>query len=625
MWRNGSRSVSFSLLIVDPEGAAKQWPLHPGPITVGRGQKNDLIIVGRGVSRHHAVLTLEGDQLHVEDKDSTYGTKINGRQMRKATINVGDHVDVGVFRLIMVPAPDRITAASGSAVPNRPQGYLPESRGGRFDEPTVGILTTGEFEITNPRIQAGSPVSRARHTPEEQPSVRRLGDVWEHKSEPHLGVKFVTGGVDFHEPMGGSAESAPVTVRAENLARHLQAQSGTESLGNSAALSTLLTVHRAAERLAQAPDLNVFLDEALDLVVQQLAVTTAVLVRRDSVGKLRAVSVRHQDPLKHDEIPVSRSVIDQALSTGRPVQSTDLQSDPEFGHRESVMAYKVGALLAVPLLVHTSPVGVLCLSRRAGRPFDRFETETVLGVGSLLARALSLRELERGGEEEKRRRRLLERFHAPELLEWLYQGEGRPRLEPEQATVLYLELSLVERLRERDGNARAADFTEALRATIHEAVFGNGGSVVWMLEESALATFGGQGSAESDAAWALAAAGEALREFGNLARDFDLPPAVAMGVGLDRGEVLGGLLGPRKRLLFSALGAPVTRARLAARLGSANAIRATGAVLDQVPNPRGRIQRLELADSGPGKSLEELGETDHELSDLYEIRLENNR
>ncbi len=614
---NWSRPVSLSLLIVDPEGAAKQWPLRPGPITVGRGQKNDLIIVGRGVSRHHAVLTLEDNQLHVEDKDSTYGTKINGRQMRKATIGVGDHIDVGVFRLILVPAQERIMEAVGSGsnagVPTRPQGYQPESRGGgRFDEPTVGILTTGEFEISNPQIQARdllsgpSPSPKRRPTPDEKPSVRRLSESWEHTSDPHLGVKFISGRVDLHEPMGGSAESAPVAVRAETLARHLREQSSAESVGNSAALSTLLTVHRAAERLAQAPDLGVFLDESLDLLVGQLAVTTAVLVRRDNVGKLRAVSVRHQDPLRHDEIPVSRSVIDQALSTGQPVQSTDLQSDPQFGHRESVMAYKVGALLAVPLLVHTSPVGVLCLSRRAGRPFDRFETETVLGVGSLLARALSLRELERGGEKEKRRRQLLERFHAPELVEWLYRGDGRPRLEPEQATALYFELSQVERMLEREGTGRATEFAEALRATVHEAVFGNGGSLVWMLEEAGLALFGGQGTAESDAAWALAAANEILREFGNLARDFNLPSAVSLRVGLDRGEVMRGLLGPRKRLQFAAVGTPVSRARDAARVGVANAIHISAAVLDQIPNPRGQITRLEPPETGLSQPLFEI-------------------
>jgi len=227
-------------------------------------------------------------------------------------------------------------------------------------------------------------------------------------------------------------------------------------------------------------------------------------------------------------------------------------------------------------------------------------------VGCLLARALMLRDLERGGGRERDRRKLLERFHAPELVERLYQSEGRLGLDTEVATVLHFELTHFERLMDRDGTPRAGELAEALRATVHEAVFGNGGSVIWMQEDGGVAVFGGQGAAESDAAWSLAAASELLREFGNLVRDFDLPRTVALRIGLDRGEVLLGLLGPRDRLQFSALGAPVVGARDAARAGMANAIHATNAVLEQIPNPRGQVKRLEPADTGLDQPIHEI-------------------
>ena len=46
----------------------------------------------------------------------------------------------------------------------------------------------------------------------------------------------------------------------------------------------------------------------------------------------------------------SIKAVDKALETSQPVYSKDLRTDPSFGHRDSVMAYQVGALLAVPLL-----------------------------------------------------------------------------------------------------------------------------------------------------------------------------------------------------------------------------------------------------------------------------------
>ena len=144
--------MSYSLIIVDSDGAAREIAVGLGRLTIGRGPLNDLVSVGRGVSRQHAILTMP-DTIVVEDLDSTYGTKVNDRQVRQAALVVGDHLDIGTFRLVLLPGSERITRATTEAPVYFHAGQVeaalrvgvPQSP---FDEPTTAVLTTSELEFT---------------------------------------------------------------------------------------------------------------------------------------------------------------------------------------------------------------------------------------------------------------------------------------------------------------------------------------------------------------------------------------------------------------------------------------------------------------------------------------------
>jgi class 3 adenylate cyclase len=559
------------------------------------------VIVGRGVSRLHAVLTLDGDEILVEDQDSTYGTKVNGRQLRSAKVGVGDHIDIGVFRLIVVPSAERIEETpdepqTGAVPPPTPEDGHPV---GRWDEPTMAVFTTSDYtlgEVSNPGID---PQATALFRTDEAGGLRRIS----HLSEARAPAQEAS------RPKGASEGTGPrsrypSSPQLSAYASPQVAAVGTPPGAGESPSETL--VLKSVEQLARSANLGTFLDDALELTLQTLAMNSAMLVKRDDLGKLKAISVRHAEGSAQAEIPLSRSVIDQAMRTGRPVQSRDLQSDPSFGVRDSVMASRRGALLAAPLLAGDQTVGAICLYRRSNQPFEPQEVEAVSCVSGLLGKAMSLLELEQKSGEERRRRLLLERFHSPELVEQLYESGDARELHSQVLTVLHVEMTHFERFLERGGLTRAADLAEAFRALVHAAVFGNGGTLVWLHEDSGLAIFGGQGTAESDAAWALASAGAMLREFGTIASSFSLPQKIALRIGLDRGPVLRGLLGPTERLQMTALGAPVVRARDAARAGMANTIHASANVLEQVPSPRGQIQRLEPETTGLDQPIFEI-------------------
>jgi hypothetical protein len=71
------------------------------PVTLlGRGTDCDLRLVDPGVSRHHAELRVEEDQVVLVDLGSTNGTFVNGQPARRVVLNDGTTVTLGRTTMI---------------------------------------------------------------------------------------------------------------------------------------------------------------------------------------------------------------------------------------------------------------------------------------------------------------------------------------------------------------------------------------------------------------------------------------------------------------------------------------------------------------------------------------------
>ncbi len=71
--------------------------LTPGAVkTVGRTARADFILRAALVSRVHCRLTADAsNQLVVEDLDSTNGTLLNGKRVKRAVVKAGDTITIG--------------------------------------------------------------------------------------------------------------------------------------------------------------------------------------------------------------------------------------------------------------------------------------------------------------------------------------------------------------------------------------------------------------------------------------------------------------------------------------------------------------------------------------------------
>ena len=62
---------------------------------VGRGSEANIRIEDAGVSRRHAEVRREGDEVFLVDLGSTNGTTVNGRAIERVRLSPGDRISIG--------------------------------------------------------------------------------------------------------------------------------------------------------------------------------------------------------------------------------------------------------------------------------------------------------------------------------------------------------------------------------------------------------------------------------------------------------------------------------------------------------------------------------------------------
>ncbi|MCK6530898.1 FHA domain-containing protein [Myxococcota bacterium] len=88
-----------SLVVRAPDGTTSTCPLDELPLRVGRHSENGLVLRDAGVSKWHCEVIRSGGIPWLRDLGSTNGTFVNGRRVGTASLNHGDEVLVGPFRL----------------------------------------------------------------------------------------------------------------------------------------------------------------------------------------------------------------------------------------------------------------------------------------------------------------------------------------------------------------------------------------------------------------------------------------------------------------------------------------------------------------------------------------------
>jgi pSer/pThr/pTyr-binding forkhead associated (FHA) protein len=156
-------------LVVSLDGVViKEVQLTKDKTTLGRRPYNDIVIDNLAVSGEHAVLQMVGADVFIEDLNSTNGTYINGKAIKKQLLSHNDTVEIGKYKIkylvddsgeyektmIMRPggsAPAPYASAgpmgSGHGGPTAPSGF--GSLGGLGGMPAPAAAPTALIKVLN--------------------------------------------------------------------------------------------------------------------------------------------------------------------------------------------------------------------------------------------------------------------------------------------------------------------------------------------------------------------------------------------------------------------------------------------------------------------------------------------
>ena len=87
-------------MIVSIDGVViKEVQLTKDRTTLGRRPYNDIVIDNLAVSGEHAVLQMSGNEVYLEDLNSTNGTYVNGKAVKKQLLQNSDTVEIGKYKI----------------------------------------------------------------------------------------------------------------------------------------------------------------------------------------------------------------------------------------------------------------------------------------------------------------------------------------------------------------------------------------------------------------------------------------------------------------------------------------------------------------------------------------------
>lgn len=90
-------------MIVSIDGVViKEVQLTKERTTLGRRPYNDVVIDNLAVSGEHAAAQMTGDEVFLEDLNSTNGTYVNGKAIKRQQLRNGDVIEVGKYKIQFV-------------------------------------------------------------------------------------------------------------------------------------------------------------------------------------------------------------------------------------------------------------------------------------------------------------------------------------------------------------------------------------------------------------------------------------------------------------------------------------------------------------------------------------------
>ncbi|MBG9388895.1 FHA domain-containing protein [Caenimonas aquaedulcis] len=158
-------------MIVSIDGVViKEVQLTKDRTSLGRRPYNDIVIDNLAVSGEHAVLQMSGNEVYLEDLNSTNGTYVNGKAVKKQLLQNNDTVEIGKYKIKYInevagPTFEKTMIIKAGMVPPMPGPAAPAAAGAQAAPASSGAAQASDLGHINAAIKVLSGAAAGREVP----------------------------------------------------------------------------------------------------------------------------------------------------------------------------------------------------------------------------------------------------------------------------------------------------------------------------------------------------------------------------------------------------------------------------------------------------------------------------
>jgi adenylate cyclase len=337
-------------------------------------------------------------------------------------------------------------------------------------------------------------------------------------------------------------------------------------------------LYELARDLSSTLDLDVVLAKVMDRVITLMKASRGFIVLVDPVdGSLSMqMSSGEADAEKAREFLGSRTVIEHVVTTGQGVVTTDASLDDRFKGQQSVIMQNLRSVIAVPLVTKGNVIGAVYVDNpfRASI-FEDKDMEFLQAIADLAAIAI---DNARQYERSEFLRQVFEAHVNKQVTDYVLTRSGRTLRflpgERREVTMLNSDIAGFSSLSQSMEAEELVQFLNEYFQRMIRVVLDHGGNIDKFQGDGMLVVFGAPNPMQDHAERALHAALAMVREIERFNQELSARgrPVIAVGMGLDTGDVVAGHVGSDDRMEFTLIGVPVNNSAYLAKVRPARVL-----------------------------------------------------
>ena len=504
-----------------------EYDLRKVVVTIGRAKENDIELSDKTASRRHAEIKKMKDHYILTDLDSHNGTYVNDSRITKCRLNHEDRVKISDTVLTF------IENSSSELSPKEKETPIAEPPKRQTEELLNNLLMDSD---------------EADH--EVLASIKSIGIA---EDEQLLSSFHVTG-------------KQPSQFDQVDLGR---------------VNKILWVLFQISRKLNSTTDFDELLNTIMDLIFQIIDADYGfVIVLGDKPDQIIPKAIKYgtssEDGKK--KLKVSRTIMNKVINEKTSILTTNAMDDERFGQAKSIFLQNIRSVLSVPLWRKDDVIGMIQLdSYSLENKFTKADLNLLTTISNQMAMVIEQANLSEKIRKEEMARNRLERFHSPDVVDFIVKGDQvdeEALMAPTEkyVTLLFTDIVNFTPLSEMFPPAEVSRLLNLYFQEMTDIIFEYNGTLDKYIGDAIMAVFGAPIEREDDAERAIRAAVKMRKTLLELMKNIESDRRFTIRLGINSGMVVAGNMGSPKRMDYTVIGDAVNVASRLESIAESNQI-----------------------------------------------------